>query len=1040
MADRNNTGLRRRHDLDASPYSKCFSSDTAERRKKPYTNFDDYMSDSSISPFRNEILRKIKAPVKKESNESILLRNIQRQVKEVKLKSNEKQRLSINYSAHILDSANSIPEINLETKHNNKNSVYSDGEDNHLRHALNIQEDYSIKHFGDDESCKSGDSEFPSSKDCLNYKCIYSKDRFISCPEGIARQCKKFYQHDLDKLLLSEIYSKEIFNKACTVELTSNNVFPYDISSQDNKTDRIFSDGKPWRNLINTCIPRYNSPMVNRQCCPRFSVPLKGSLDITQEDIDSQTLLLFNSRFESGNLERAYKIKEIYKVPELSIRKSGMSKNHTSKIVGASKYRAATSQSKVKLEARYDLFLTPDSSFGNKPNKKGEFTKFKLTKHTQWFYYSTKNFAKDLRITFAIKNLYKKKSAYTKGMQPFVFSLKKHKETGIGWHRGGELIRYTQNFDKPEQYTLRFVYTYEYEDDIVYFAHFQPYTFTRLKCLLHKLKKYVKNQNQMQIFELCRTVSNIPCYCLKICNSLLADKNSKIIFLTCRVHPGESNSSFMLEGILKQLLSCNELKTKFVYYIIPILNPDGVYYGRYRCNMTGADLNRIWHIPSRYFHPTIFYTKELLKRLHNGDFFRSKDDLNRSTQNVKQEQKVLHIPNHDNSKTPNAKFKIKKNSIKISTKMKQSLHSKKISKTTVPDDLDEKIENVILFVDIHGHSIADSIFMYGCKGSNPAESSEIKEMPYLLASDLLSKAQEKLARPRKANLNCDACMISQCTSHNNIEYEARIFSKDGCKFVNEKSKENTGRVVVFKEIGVKNSYTLESSYFRACPETMKTANPDCVPPSSSIRYNNYLIDTRVIRIGEDNLIEFGKFFAYVTNHYLHYKKAHQSAKIIEILGEEEEKVRVDDNKIEAVSQPKIMSVKKNAGIESFANNKRQPKFSASNERTLPAVSASAMRNKMDRPGKRTFLKKIKAKNTNLRIFRGENEPKPTQTCNIIDISHTLNSNFKAQYKSIGHRANDEYIKDTMNKYNEVAPQMSLIKFLQRHRRFKDLQN
>lgn len=195
------------------------------------------------------------------------------------------------------------------------------------------------------------------------------------------------------------------------------------------------------------------------------------------------------------------------------------------------------------------------------------------------------------------------------------------------------------------------------------------------------------------------------------------------------------------------------------------------------------------------------------------------------------------------------------------------------------------------------------------------------------------------------------------------------------------SKENTGRVVVFKEIGVKNSYTLESSYFRACPEAMKTANPDWVPPSSSIRYNNYLIDTRVIRISEDNLIEFGKFFAYVTNHYLHYKKAHQSAKIIEILGEEEEKVRVDDNKIETVSQPRIMSVKKNAGIESFVNNKRQPKFASSNERTLPAVSASAMRNKMDRPGKRTFLKKIKAKNTNLRIFRGENDPKPTQTCN-----------------------------------------------------------
>ena len=38
-----------------------------------------------------------------------------------------------------------------------------------------------------------------------------------------------------------------------------------------------------------------------------------------------------------------------------------------------------------------------------------------------------------------------------------------------------------------------------------------------------------------------------------------------------------------------------------------------------------------------------------------------------------------------------------------------------------------------------------------------------------------------------------------------------------------------------------------------------------------------------------------------------------------------------------------------------------------------------------------------------------------------------------------HRTNDEYARDNLNKYDDIAPQMSLIKFLQRHRRFKKLE-
>ena len=56
--------------------------------------------------------------------------------------------------------------------------------------------------------------------------------------------------------------------------------------------------------------------------------------------------------------------------------------------------------------------------------------------------------------------------------------------------------------------------------------------------------------------------------------------------MTARIHPGESNSSFAIKGIIDFLLSNHEfakkLRSSFIFKIIPMLNPDGVIYGHYR--------------------------------------------------------------------------------------------------------------------------------------------------------------------------------------------------------------------------------------------------------------------------------------------------------------------------------------------------------------------------------------------------------------------------------------------------------------------------
>lgn len=75
----------------------------------------------------------------------------------------------------------------------------------------------------------------------------------------------------------------------------------------------------------------------------------------------------------------------------------------------------------------------------------------------------------------------------------------------------------------------------------------------------------------------------------------------------------------MIKGIIDYLtgptLDAKILRDNFVFKIIPMLNPDGVINGSYRCGLSGVDLNRCWIEPSKKFHPTIFHAKNMIKKL-----------------------------------------------------------------------------------------------------------------------------------------------------------------------------------------------------------------------------------------------------------------------------------------------------------------------------------------------------------------------------------------------------------------------------------------
>lgn len=63
-----------------------------------------------------------------------------------------------------------------------------------------------------------------------------------------------------------------------------------------------------------------------------------------------------------------------------------------------------------------------------------------------------------------------------------------------------------------------------------------------------------------------------------------------------RQHSGETHSSFIIHGLINFLVSRDrkaiELRNYFEWWILPIVNPDGVVIGNYRTNLQGKDMNR----------------------------------------------------------------------------------------------------------------------------------------------------------------------------------------------------------------------------------------------------------------------------------------------------------------------------------------------------------------------------------------------------------------------------------------------------------------
>lgn len=88
------------------------------------------------------------------------------------------------------------------------------------------------------------------------------------------------------------------------------------------------------------------------------------------------------------------------------------------------------------------------------------------------------------------------------------------------------------------------------------------------------------------------------------------------MLISARVHPGEVPASHVMNGVLSYLTDPENraIIERFVFFLVPMINPDGVFRGHWRVDSVGQNLNRFYLNPSEKLQPGIFAMDQLVMR------------------------------------------------------------------------------------------------------------------------------------------------------------------------------------------------------------------------------------------------------------------------------------------------------------------------------------------------------------------------------------------------------------------------------------------
>ncbi|MCA8977753.1 MAG: hypothetical protein KDC98_23715 [Planctomycetes bacterium] len=142
--------------------------------------------------------------------------------------------------------------------------------------------------------------------------------------------------------------------------------------------------------------------------------------------------------------------------------------------------------------------------------------------------------------------------------------------------------------------------------DAIRIAKYFPYTVTRKSALLQSLTGH---PGVRSITSLGNSRQGRPIEMIELTDAAVADAGKRRIWIHAGIHPAETTSYFVVEGLIDWLGSNDPaaalLLDNAIVNIVPMANPDGVWLGNYRVNANSANLEDEWAAPYNSPQPEI---------------------------------------------------------------------------------------------------------------------------------------------------------------------------------------------------------------------------------------------------------------------------------------------------------------------------------------------------------------------------------------------------------------------------------------------------
>ncbi|XP_019624010.1 PREDICTED: cytosolic carboxypeptidase-like protein 5 isoform X2 [Branchiostoma belcheri] len=528
--------------------------------------------------------------------------------------------------------------------------------------------------------------------------------------------------------------------------------------------------------------------------------------------------------------------------------------------------------------------LTPDFEFNvwTKPDAAG-------TPHENgnrsWFHFGVRGYPPGKLIKINIMNMNKQGKLYSQGMTPLYKTIPHQPK----WQR----IRDKPTYETDNgNFILSFMHRFaESRGGTTYFTFCYPWSYTECQERLAQLdEKFAACKDldpkstpdciyyKRELVTLSIDKNRIDLITITSCHGMQEEreprldklfpekeeprphkfKGKRVFFLSSRVHPGETPSSFVFNGFLDFILReedprARQLRKQYVFKLIPLLNPDGVARGHYRTDQRGVNLNRMYLSPDPVLHPSVFAAKSVLiyhhvhnrvvqptspttnspkhensrlqpspaqakdnnsandRRTQNGTNETStsdKENLDENRPSVGESEEISPETSGENLCDQTRKLSIAdqesqcsspEHDMKDSGSVQQSSSDSSMwtsdSSTSISvteKDLEyyrsipHNESGVAFYVDLHGHASKRGCFMYGNHFDNDLEAVECMLFPKLISLN-------------SAHFDFPGCNFT----------EKNMYTKDKRDGM---SKEGSGRVAMYKTIGIIHSYTLECNY------------------------------------------------------------------------------------------------------------------------------------------------------------------------------------------------------------------------------------